>query len=52
MAAKWEYFVEYLHVRNLSTEHLNMRADEGWELVSTGVDSTGDNPYFYLFWRR
>ena len=51
MAAKWDYFVETLAARELRTEHLNMRAAEGWELVSTNVSAAGTVIY-KLFWRR
>ncbi len=52
MAAKWEYFVETLTPHNLTTEHLNMRAADGWELVSTAATGPGASGFFWLVWRR
>jgi hypothetical protein len=52
MSAKWEYFFESLSERKLSTEHLNMRAAEGWELLSTDATDATGTTYYALFWRR
>lgn len=41
MATKWEHFVEALTPNNLTTQHLNMRAADGWELVSTAATGPG-----------
>jgi hypothetical protein len=51
MTANWEYLFENLGYRDLTTEHLNTRAAEGWELVSTAVAGHGGDRYL-LFWRR
>jgi hypothetical protein len=52
MTTKWEYFLDKVLADELRTEHLNSRAAEGWELVSTSVDPGVDVPVIYLFWRR
>jgi len=61
MTARWQYFYEELTLTRSDftqrfNDHLNKKADAGWELVSAPLETYADKGTWYtwakLIWRR